>query len=154
GTADSVAFRPLAIDQPDRLVALYGTQGEAKLLNVSYPTFSDLRRDVPAFRDAAAVNEGAVTLSDGQPETIWAANVSDNYFTVLGVAPELGSLIRQGQAPPPIVVLSHALWVTRFARSPAVIGQQLRINNSAFTIVGVAPEQFTGTKLFTYEPRV
>src|SRR5262249_12499227 len=91
GVADSVAFRPLAIDEPDRLVAVYGAQGEAKLLTFSYPTFNDLRREVTAFSDAAAVNEGAVTLSDGQPETIWAGHVSDNYFTMLGVAPELGS---------------------------------------------------------------
>jgi len=95
-----------------------------------------------------------VTLSDAEPETAWAAHVSDNYFTMLGVQPALGSLIRPGDLAAPVVVISHAFWVSRFARSPVVIGQKLRVNDAAFTIVGVAPEQFTGTRLFTYEPRV
>jgi len=151
---DSVAFRPLAIRAPQELVALYATQGEAKLLSFSYPTFEDIRRDSRAFSDVAAVTEGPVNVGDQDPTVMWAAHVSDNYFTMLGLAPALGALLRPGDAAAPVVVLSYSLWKERFGASSAAIGRKLVVNGAPFTIVGVAPAQFTGTRLFTYEPAV
>ena len=152
---DSIAFRPLAVRHPEQLVALYGAQGEATLLGFSYPAFEDFRRGAGEFSGLAAVTEGPVSLTgNGDPVVAWAGHVSDGYFTMLGVQPALGRVIAPGDLNAPIAMLSHTLWETRFARNPGVIGQAIQINGTALTIVGVAPAQFTGTRLFTYEPSV
>jgi predicted permease len=154
GAADAVAFRPLAVRAPERLVALYGAQGEATLLNFSYATFGDVRRETRAFEDVAAVTEAPVTINAGDPTTAWAAHVSDNYFSMLGVVPASGRFIRPGELAAPVAVLGYSFWVAQFARDPSVVGRTIRINGAPFTIVGIAPAQFSGTRLFTYEPSV
>jgi predicted permease len=152
---DSVALRPLAVHAPDQLVAMYGTQGNATLLSFSYATYQDFRREMHSVSDIAAVTEGAVTLgTNGDVSVVWAGHVSDNYFTMLGVPAEQGQLIHQGQLREPVAVLSYALWASRFNKSESVVGQTLRVNGTPFTIVGVAPRQFNGTRLFTFEPSV
>jgi putative ABC transport system permease protein len=152
--ADSVAFRPLAVDAPDRLAALYPAQGEAHLLGFSYPTYRELARDNRTFSELAAITESPVVLGSRDPSPLWAAHVSDNYFSMLGVRPELGRLLGADDFLAPSVVISHALWMQRFSGSPGVIGQRILINDNPFVIAGVAPLQFTGTRLFTYEPSV
>jgi hypothetical protein len=72
GMVDSVAFRKLAASRPDELVALFAEQGDAKLLNVSYPTFEDVRREVRSFRDAAAFTESAVGVHGADGATVAA----------------------------------------------------------------------------------
>ncbi|HEX6748092.1 MAG TPA: ABC transporter permease [Longimicrobium sp.] len=155
GTVDSIAFRPLAARAPEELVALYGVQGEAGLLNFSWPAFQDFRRGAAAFSDLAAFTEGPVSLGGRtEPEIAWAVHASDNYFTLLGVKPALGAFFGPGDLDAPVVVLSHALWLRRFGGYPDVVGRTLPVNGTPFTVVGVAPAQFTGTRLFTYEPSV
>jgi putative ABC transport system permease protein len=81
--------------------------------------------------------------------------VSGNYFDVLGVSMAAGSSIRaeDDQAPGSggprglVAVLSHQYWVRRFNANRAVIGSPVRINGHAFTIVGVAPPPFRGTRV-------
>ena len=151
--ADSIAFRPLAVRHPESLVALYGTQGEATLLVFSYPSYEDLRRGATAFSDMVAFTEGPVSvLVAGAPSSVWAMHTSDNYFLALGVQPALGTFYQTGDLASPVVVLSDAFWAAAFARDPSVVGRTLTVNGSPFTIVAVAPAQFTGTRLFNYDP--
>ena len=155
--ADSAALRSLAVRNPESLYAVYGTQGEASLLEFSYPTYQDLVRGATAFSDLVAFTDSPVTLSEpGRDDAaaVWASHTSDNYFSALGVQPALGAFYQPGQFASPVVVISHTLWAQRFASDPRVIGRPLRVNGSAFTIVAVAPAQFTGTRLFTYDPAV
>src|SRR5262249_48626596 len=140
------------VRSPDRIVSIFARQGEARLLNISYPTFEDLRRRHDAFSDLAAVTEGPVSLSDGEPVVIWAAHVSENYFDMLGVTSAAGRVLHPDDVGAPRVVLSHALWTTHFGGDRTAVGRTIRINGAAFTVVGIAPAQFTGTRLFTYEP--
>lgn len=151
---DSVAFRPLAVRDAGSLYAVYGRQGEASQLVFSYPTFRDVQRGT-AFEDVLAFAESPVTIGQEQGEAAtaaWASHTSDNYFSVLGIAPALGTFYRPGDIRAPVVVLSHSLWVSRYNRDPAVIGRDIRINGSTFTIAAVAPAQFNGTRLFTFDP--
>src|SRR5262249_49105940 len=90
---DSLFFRPLAARDPGSLVAVYGAQGEADLLEFSWPSYQDLRREAAGFSDVAAFSEGPVGLSDpSSAEVAWAQHTSDNYFSMLGVQPALGAL--------------------------------------------------------------
>ena len=154
---DSAALRPLSVRSPESLYAVYGSQGEAGFLTFSWPTYQDLARGATAFSDLVAFTESPVTLSEPGREdaaAVWAAHTSDNYFTALGVTPALGAFYQPGDFAAPVAVISHALWTRRFARDPRVIGRGLRVNGSAFTIAGVAPAQFTGTRLFAYDPAI
>jgi predicted permease len=79
------------------------------------------------------------------------APVSGNYFSTLGVRPALGRLLSPGddteQSPTAVAVLSHSCWARRFARDPAVLGRELVLNGTPFTLIGVAPETFRGLDL-------
>jgi predicted permease len=157
GAVDSMALRSLAVRDPSSLYAVYGIQGESTLLSFSYPAYEDLARGAPAFSGVLAFAESPVTVSEpGRDDAaaVWAAHTSDNYFSELGVVPELGAFYQPGDLASPVLVISEALWASRFARDPRVIGRTLGLNGSAFTIIGVAPAQFTGTRLFTYDPAV
>src|SRR5215207_327577 len=153
GYVDAAAFRPLPVERPGELVAIYTAQGEADLLNASYPLYEDLQRGVTGLAGAAAFTEGPVSLSDGATADVaWAHHVTDNYFALLGVRPAQGRLLRAGDARAPVVVLGHALWTTRFGGDPAVVGRTIRLNGNPFTVVGVTRPEFLGTRLFSYAP--
>ena len=153
GYVDAAAFRPLPVERPGELVAFYTAQGEADLLNASYPLYEDFQRGVTGLAGAAAFTEGPVSLSDGTTADLaWAHHVTDNYFPLLGVRPAQGRLLRAGDDRTPVAVLGHALWTTRFGGDPAVVGRTIRLNGNPFTVVGVTRPEFLGTRLFSYAP--
>jgi macrolide transport system ATP-binding/permease protein len=77
--------------------------------------------------------------------------VSENYFSVLGVAPLRGrsfeSIAASELAASPSVLISENYWQKRFAGDPAVLGKTVRLNNVPFTIVGITPHDFSGTSM-------
>jgi hypothetical protein len=77
--------------------------------------------------------------------------VSENYFPVLGVAALRGrtfeSMGLSELAASPAVLISENYWRRRFAGDPAVLGKSIRLNDAAFTIVGITPHDFTGTSV-------
>jgi predicted permease len=85
----------------------------------------------------------------GESEKFLCQTVSGNYFFSLGIAPSLGRtfLPEEDSAPGahPVVILSHAFWDRHYGLDPLVLGKILQLNGVAFTIVGVAPENFPGT---------
>lgn len=81
----------------------------------------------------------------GQPRRYTGGYVSHDFFQVLGVAPTLGQDFRPEHDQPGVdkaVLLSDALWRSDFGADPAVIGQSIRVNGTAGTIVGVMPPKF------------
>jgi predicted permease len=76
------------------------------------------------------------------------AMVSGSYFQTLNLRPALGRLIAPQDAPAveesPVVVLSYDYWVEILGADPSVIGDLLTVNDQLLTIIGVAPEGFTG----------
>jgi predicted permease len=78
--------------------------------------------------------------------------ISGNYFDALGIQPYLGRFIHaseeHGKNSVPEIVLSYAMWHTRFNSDPAAVGRTVQINKHSYTIVGVAPPDFRGTELF------
>jgi predicted permease len=153
GLADAAAFRPLDAREPDRLYSVFGRQSDGSPLNLSYPTYLDLKGGVPAFADVAAFTERTVSLNgDGTPVAAWAAHITDNYFTLVGVRATVGRLTQPGEQTTPVAVLSHAFWQTQFGGDRRVIGKSIRVNGAPFTVIGVAPSGFHGMRLFTFAP--
>ena len=110
---------------------------------------SDFFAFAPIYELTAVVNEHA--------EIVTGQAVSGGYYAGVGVEPLLGRQIADADdnaAAPPVVVLSHKYWQERFAANPAVIGQELKLNKTLFTIVGVTPPAFTGTLQVDQHPAV
>ena len=116
----------------------------------SYPDYVDLRAGSRTFSGLAAFAFRALDLTGtGRPERLWAADVSANYFDVLGVRPILGRAFvpAEDQKPggAPVVVLSYSLWQRRFGGDNHILGRTIFLNQHPFTVVGVAPAAFQGT---------
>jgi predicted permease len=114
----------------------------------------DFREQSDAFVGIAGSSGGNVVnlgASDEQPDRVPAALVSGNFFSLLGVRPEVGRLISQADditpGSHPVVVLSDAYWRRRFHADSRVVGRSVRMNTHVFTIVGVAPAGFHGLDL-------
>jgi predicted permease len=150
---DAVLLKPLPVEQPERLVALYTEDAKNPgSLPLSYPNFLDLRSGSRSF--SALVAHRPVTLSlsglpDGaEPEKISGELVSWSYFETLGVRPALGRgfLAEEDEVPGarPVAVLAHSFWQRRFSGDPAAVGKDVALNGTRFSIVGVAPADFRG----------
>jgi predicted permease len=86
-----------------------------------------------------------LATDDGRVEPVRGAEVTANAFRLLGTRPLLGrTLVDQDERPaePPVAVISHTLWNTRFASDPRVVGRTVKLGTAAATIVGVMPEGF------------
>ena len=144
---DTLFLKPLPYPNPDQLVYVERQQGPERIgPPVSPPAYFDLVRDQRVFSDlAASTVESGIVLTQGANQSAdrqLLARVSGNYFRTFGIEPVLGRLLvpRDDAADaPPVVVLSEAYWRSRFASSPAVIGQEIRVNGIARTVVGVWP---------------
>ncbi|HEY6290018.1 MAG TPA: ABC transporter permease, partial [Terriglobia bacterium] len=116
----------------------------------SYPDYVDLRAGSRTFSGLMAFAFRTLDLTGtGKPEQLWAADVSANYFDVLGVRPILGRAFvpAEDQKPggAPVVVLSYSLWQRRFGGDDSILGRTIFLNQHPFTVVGVAPAAFQGT---------
>jgi predicted permease len=146
---DKVLIRTLPVEQPRQLVALAKDDSGAPA-SFSYPMYAELRARDELLSGLAAYIQQPFSLSDGgATERVIGQIVSGNYFAVLGVRPELGRVFlpEEDRTPGthPVVVISHGLWQRRFGANPAVIGKTVNLNNYRYTVVGVAPREFTGT---------
>jgi len=116
----------------------------------SYPLFRDLEKLQNVGLQIAGHRDFQANLSfKGQTSEAEGILVSGQYFHVLGLIPTLGRLLGPDDdripGAHPVVVLSHSYWSTRFGGDPSVIDAKIILNGEPMTIVGVAPEGFSGT---------
>jgi putative ABC transport system permease protein len=140
-----VLLKPLPFAEPDRLVALFHfSRGERGVM--SPPNFLDLRAQSRTLQSAAAYTEQGYTLTGaGEPARLRGAQVTDQFFEVLGVPPLLGRALRREENQPghaSAVVLGHRLWQERFAGDRAVVGRTVILDGAPLTVVGVMPAGF------------
>jgi predicted permease len=116
---------------------------------LSYPDYRDLREQNHSFDGILVYHHDWITVTGGeQPQRIYIANVSSNFFDVLGVKPLLGRFFfPEEETRPdavPYVVLGYSLWKTRYGGDPAIVGKSMEIARHPVTVIGVAPEGFIG----------
>ncbi|HKQ73672.1 MAG TPA: ABC transporter permease [Blastocatellia bacterium] len=146
---DKVLIRTLPVEQPHQLVAIV-KDGGGTPVSFSYPMYAELRDRNEVLSGLAAYFQQPFSMSDGkETERLIGQIVSGNYFATLGVRPALGRffLPEEDRTPGtrPVAVISHGLWRRRFGADPAAIGRIVSLNGRPFTVVGVAPAEFTGT---------
>jgi predicted permease len=152
---DAFWLRPLPIADPSHLISVENVKdhvtADSELgSGSSYSEFEDVRARVPAFSDVAASDRRALAVQTADGNQLLLANVvSDNYFSFLGAAPELGRLPDEKELRSlrePVIVLSHGAWKRVFASNPEIVGQTVRIKGGPATVLAVMPAEFRGTE--------
>jgi predicted permease len=150
---DALTLRALPVREPRQLVAFTVVAPQRESINFSYPAYLALRDRLPMFEGIVAAAQPLDRYNIGlggagvDSRQAFVAPVSGNYFSVLGVGAAAGRTLSSGDDRPeaePVTVLSYGYWQSRFGLAGDVVGRQLTLNGSTFTIVGVAPRGFTG----------
>ena len=146
---DATLLRRLAVDRPEQLVDVYTSNADGYgWYGSSYPDYLDLGRGARALTGLAGyVPAMAAVTTDGESRARPGEAVTGNYFQVLGVPAARGRTLLPDDDRPGAalaVVISSALWTAAYDRDPQVVGRALRIGGRPYTIVGVAPEPFSG----------
>jgi predicted permease len=170
---DAVLLKKLPVKEPDRLVLFNASWNSEKFgpggfngsnrhdpatgltVGTSFPaqTLNRLREQTKdpqsALSDVFAFSSVDINLNTGgQAEVVSGQVVSGNYYSALGVPAFIGRTITDADdnaGVTPVAVLSHFFWTTRFNGDKSVVGRQVNINNTPFTVIGVTPPGFLGT---------
>jgi predicted permease len=143
---NAVLLRPLPFVEPDRLVRIFTRTPGGRLFELSPGKFYGWQRDARSFEGMAmyqccGFRELALT-GEGAARSIRATAVSAGFFEVVRARPALGRVFRPEEDRPGgrhAVILSDRFWKTEFGGHPDVIGRTVKLNDEAFTIVGVMP---------------
>ena len=161
---DAVALKPLPVANASSVVRLRRTL-ESHMIGdpqyaFSYPEYANLRDHQNVLQDVIAASGPVRVLAAVQDEgsnhaiqfrPAEAEIVSANYFGVLGINAMLGRIFepedKGGPGGNPAVVLSYPFWQRRYHGDMHVLGKALKLGSTSFTVIGVAPPEFTGTDL-------
>ncbi len=162
--ANALLLRSLPYQDPDRLVLVSAPPSNERAETgwLSLPFFEVLRDRARSFSGLAAATFETFSLTGhGDPEQIYAARTSWNFFDVIGVRPIAGRTFTRDEdqrGGAPVVLISYELWNRLFAGDPAAIGKNLTLETRDYTIIGVLPPRFqfslVGTKVDIWAPRV
>lgn len=149
---DAILERTLEVADATNLVAIYGTaRGEAANGNFSRSDYLYYKEHLEGVADLAAHYSTS-------PMTFYAANmsmqpivgsaVSGNFFPMLELRPAVGRFFLPEEdavdGRDAVVVLSHGFWTRQFGADPEIVGKQIKLNGTSFTVIGVAPATFHG----------
>ena len=157
---NTILIRPLPFRDPGRLVWIANHQDETndmsgKTSQTDY--LLDLRAKNQSYEDLAAYYAfyglgDAKLIGDGQPERLTSVPVTQNFFPLLGVEPQIGrqfSTEECKQNGPRVTLLSDGLWRRKFAADPNIVGRALSFDGGPVTVVGVLPATFDFSTVFT-----
>jgi len=146
---DGVLLKPMPYQNPDELVTPVGVNSKAgvQLSGLSYLDLRDLREATKSFVGLGASQGRSLTISEpgAEPERFAGAAVSWDLFSLLGVSPALGHGFTADDDRPGgggVVLLSEAVWITRYHSDPNVVGRTVLVNAVPTVIVGVMPHGF------------
>ncbi len=141
-------LRPLPYGSPERLVFVWNTYPLMGLpqASVSIPDYLDRKFQAPAIEDAALFTPRVANLAEeGRPEQLAALAVTPSFFSTLGRQPFLGRGFTDEEAKPgadKFVILTHALWSSRFGADRGIVGRDVRVNGEPCRVVGVLSADF------------
>ncbi len=149
--AKAIFLQSIPVKDPGRVVSLYSTaQTKSGPLQEYLPTpylnGVDYREQTNSFSGVAIIVPMGVNLVvSGKQNQLFGEVVNANFFDVLGVHPVIGRGFNaeEDTSPRPVAVLSYALWNRQFGHDPGILGKTVQINEQDYTVVGIAPSDFT-----------
>ncbi|HKQ76025.1 MAG TPA: ABC transporter permease [Blastocatellia bacterium] len=143
---NGVLLNPLPFPEPEQLVTLHQSKPNFDTGAMPYPNFRDLQRENRTFSAMAISRPTGFSLTGaGEAERVNAQFVTADFFTVLGIKPQLGRNFAPGEderGASPIVLIGADLWQRKFGSAPDVLGKSLALDDRSYTIVGVLPASF------------
>ncbi len=154
--ADALLLRPLPVPHPREIMSLGSEYHNdvSSVLRTSYPNYQDVRDQARSFDGLFAytfATAGVAAEPNAAARVKLGAVVTGNLFSALGVEPQLGRPFRPDEdevrGRDAVMVLSYGLW-QELGGDPKILGRVVRIAGIEFTVIGVAPENFTGPDHF------
>jgi putative ABC transport system permease protein len=141
-----ILFQPLPYPDADRITTIWEAGRDGSRNSGTFGMYVALQERNRSFGELAVLKAWQPTLTaPDQPERFDAQRVSARYFDVLGISPALGRNFERSDDlvnAPNVVILSHALWRRRFAANPSVVGTEVRLDDTIYTVIGVMPRAF------------
>ncbi len=155
---NALLLRPLPFEEPESLVWIQSGDGagmSGQTAQVGHLLY--LQEQNKSFADVAGYfafyGDGDSKLTgDGEPVRLTNVPVTERFFPLLGVKPQIGRLFTPEECKrdgPPAVLLSHTLWTSRFASDPGIVGKTIDLNDTGVTVIGVLPASFDFGAVFT-----
>jgi putative ABC transport system permease protein len=140
-------LRPLPYPESGRLVRVMEYLPNFGLAYISYPNFTDWRAQQKVFEYIGVHTRRTYNLTGrGEPQRLICWHVSADLFSALRVQAAVGRVFNNDEdkpGAPPVVVLSHGLWQSRFGADAGAIGQSITLDGRAYSVIGVMPATFT-----------
>jgi putative ABC transport system permease protein len=157
GVIHALLFFPMPFKDAEQLVYVTETSERSRGGGTtSYPAFLDWKGQNQVFEDMAGFASEAVNLAGGsEPERLSSLRVSGSALSLLGAQPVWGRAFLASEFTAEgsrAVLLSHSLWQRRFGADRAIIGQILKVNGQAHTVVGILPENLKMALALGFEP--
>ena len=144
----ALVYKPLPFHEPERLTSITNVaerSGGAKRAS-SVAQYLDFKANADRFEGFGYFGSVTATIGgEDAPVRALGMRVSADFFTVLGLQPQLGRFFVPEEQTPGrdrAVVLSYAAWEKRYNSDPKVIGREIQLDDQSYTIVGVAPARF------------
>jgi predicted permease len=159
---DRLVLNPVTIPRPSSLVAIW-TNNLALNFNapaLSWPRYEDLRDHAHSFASIGISAFDNFTLTgNGDPEQLNSQRVSATFFPTLGILPIRGrNFTAEDDQPngPPVCILSHELWQTRFGGRPSLVGENITLNGQPWQVIGILPPRLSPpfSQVQVFAPRV
>jgi putative ABC transport system permease protein len=143
---NAVLLRPLGYPESERLVWLSERGPNFPIMSIAYPNFTDWRQEQTVFDYIGVYNQGSYNLTgSGEPQRLLGERISADALSALRVPAAIGRVFSNDEdkpGAPPVVVLSYALWQSRFGADPDIPGATLTLDGRDYAVVGVMPAGF------------
>ena len=139
---NALLLRPFPFHDPEQLVNITVKDKSTDFGDTQQRY--ELTRDFnQSFQSVAVMTFDNLNLTgSGEPVQVPVMRVASNFFTVLGVQPQLGRAFTADEGRPegrPVAMLSDAIWRSRYHADPKIVGQAVMLDSTAYTVVGVLP---------------
>jgi putative ABC transport system permease protein len=142
---NAVLINPLPYPDSDRLVMISQTNNGTEI-SVSLLNFQDWQARAKSFEELGGVSWVTFNLTGvDTPQRLAGQAVTLNYFSILGVQPQLGRIFSSDEdkfGAPRTALISDSLWRTAFGADPNILGRSINLDSDRFTVIGVMPPRF------------
>jgi len=143
---NGVILNPLPFPDSDRLVVISQTNPEGNEISVSLLNFQDWQARSRSFDEFGGAQWTTFNLTGvDTPQHLSAQAVTLNYFSIVGVQPQLGRIFSPEEdkfGAARTALISDSLWRTAFGADPNIVGRSIKLDGDAFTVIGVMPPRF------------